>query len=73
MVNETLKWINGIGGIESMAGINERKAARLYEARSIVMTYSDHLFLNHLWVDLGLPSITPCRKDALIEAMREYR
>lgn len=56
-----------------MAGINERKAARLYEARSIVMTYSDHLFLNHLWVDLGLPSITPCRKDALIEAMREYR
>ena len=30
VVNETLKWLKDLGGLEAMAGINERKAERLY-------------------------------------------
>ena len=30
MVNETLKWLRDLGGLDSMAAINERKAEKLY-------------------------------------------
>ena len=30
VVNETLKWLQGLGGLEAMAVINERKAGKLY-------------------------------------------
>jgi phosphoserine aminotransferase len=31
VVNETLKWLQGLGGLEAMAEINERKAKKLYD------------------------------------------
>lgn len=30
LINETLKWLKGLGGVEAMATINEKKAAKLY-------------------------------------------
>lgn len=32
VINETLKWLKGLGGVEAMQVINERKAGKLYDA-----------------------------------------
>ena len=32
VVNETLKWVKSVGGVDALKAINDRKAAKLYKA-----------------------------------------
>ena len=74
-MSETLKWINSIGMLVSFPGINESKAARLYEAidshdlfRSPVSDRSVDGFRASIYNAMPEASV-----DALISVIKEYR